>query len=385
MNTAIESFLGDKYKTYFVLFLCALIIGIKLGTLVPLLALILEERGVSKTLINWNFIAQPLAVLLFVRITPTIIHKIGLAKSIIIAQIFTIILYFTFPIFDNLTAWFLIRFIIGFAGALAWNAFDTWMLSMCDDTNRGKIISLYNAFFMIGFCLGPLILSYVGTEGWFPFIVISSLSFIAILPLILLDIEDPELPEKKPLPVSLTIISAPTIFGAALICGLDDAMFANNLPLYMLDNGFTKKLGLQFISIATVGGILTQPIIGILLDKLNKRLLMNMGVLIVFVCPIIFSISLNHFYIMVISCLLWGGAVSSLFAISLTMLGEKYSPAEVAGATAMLVMVFECGSAIGPFIAGPAMDSFGSIGLIYTICTFTFIFLLISTYRTFRR
>ena len=162
-------------------------------------------------------------------------------------------------------------------------------------------------------------------------------------------------------------------------------MFAMNIPLFMMENGFTKKMGLQFITIATVGGIVTQPLIGILLDKLEKRLLMNTAVLIVFVSPILFALNLDSFLIMTISCLIWGGAVSSLFAISLTMLGERYNASQVAGATAILVMIFESGSALGPFIAGPAMDIFGSFGLIYTICSITFLFLIISIYRTIWR
>ena len=218
MSASIQSFLGNQYKTYLVLFLCALIIGIKLGTLIPLLSLILESRGYSNTQIGLNVVAQPLAVILFVRITPLIIHRIGLARSIVIAQIFTILLYFTFPIFESLTAWFFIRFLIGFAGALAWNAFDTWMLSMADDSNRGKIVTIYNTVFVIGFAIGPMVISLTGIEGWFPFIVISSLSFLAVIPLITINVEDPVLPEKKSLPVFAAIIAAPTIFGAALLC-----------------------------------------------------------------------------------------------------------------------------------------------------------------------
>ena len=110
MNLTFQKYLGNQYKTYLILFLCALIIGIKLGTLIPLLSLILESRGYSNTEIGLNVIAQPLAVILFVRITPIIIHKIGLARSIVIAQIFTVIMYFAFPIFESLTAWFIIRF-----------------------------------------------------------------------------------------------------------------------------------------------------------------------------------------------------------------------------------------------------------------------------------
>ena len=385
MTSAVQSFLGNNYKTYIVLFLCALIIGIKLGTLVPLLSLILESRGYSNTEIGLNVVAQPLAVILFVRVTPIIIHKIGLAKSIIIAQIFTIILYFTFPIFDTLTSWFIIRFLIGFAGALAWNAFDTWMLSMADDTNRGKIVTIYNTVFVIGFALGPMVLYVTGIDGWLPFIVISALSFAAIIPLVTMEIDDPKLPEKKTLPVLATIIAAPTIFGAAILCGLDDVMFVSFFPIFMIKNQFAQEIALQYVTITLIGGVICQPIIGVMLDKFNKRTLMNSAVIITFICPIIFPYYLDNFYVMAVSCFIWGGAASGLFAISLTMLGERYSASQVAGATAILVMVFECGSLAGPVVGGRVMDMFGPMGFIYTITSFTFLFLLISIYRTIRR
>ena len=385
MTSTIQSFLGSQYRTYLVLFLCALIIGIKLGTLIPLLSLILESRGYSNTEIGLNVVAQPLAVILFVRITPIIIHKIGLARSIVIAQIFTILLYFTFPIFESLTAWFIIRFLIGFAGALAWNAFDTWMLSMADDSNRGKIVTIYNTVFVIGFAIGPMVISLTGIEGWFPFVVIAVLSFLAIIPLITIKIDDPKLPEKKSLPVFAAIIAAPTIFGAAILCGLDDVMFVSFFPIFMIKSNFSQDLALQYVTITLVGGVICQPIVGVLLDKVNKRLLMNIAVLITFICPIIFAIFINNFYVMAISCFMWGGAASGIFAISLTMLGERYSASQVAGATAILVMVFEVGSLTGPLIGGRVMDIVGPMGFIYTITSFTFIFLVISIYRTFRR
>ena len=385
MTSTIQSFLGNQYRTYLVLFLCALIIGIKLGTLIPLLSLILESQGYSNTEIGLNVVAQPLAVILFVRITPIIIHKIGLARSIVMAQIFTILLYFTFPIFESLTAWFIIRFLIGFAGALAWNAFDTWMLSMADDSNRGKIVTIYNTVFVIGFAIGPMVISLTGIEGWLPFVVIAALSFLAIIPLITIKIDDPKLPEKKSLPVFAAIIAAPTIFGAAILCGLDDVMFVSFFPIFMIKSNFSQDLALQYVTITLVGGVICQPIIGVLLDKVNKRLLMNIAVLITFICPIIFALFINNFYIMAISCFMWGGAASGIFAISLTMLGERYSASQVAGATAILVMVFEVGSLTGPLIGGRVMDIVGPMGFIYTITSFTFIFLVISIYRTFRR
>jgi MFS family permease len=377
-----ESFLGKNYKTYFVLFLCALIIGIKLGTLIPLLSLILESQGYSNTQIGINVIAQPIATILFVRVTPLIIHKYGLSRSIIAAQFVTVILYFAFPIFSGLTAWFVIRFLIGFAGALAWNAFDTWMLSMADDTNRGKIITIYNLVFVAGFALGPVMLSYTGIEGWLPFIVIASLSFCATIPLMVLETNSPELPTHSSMPVLLTVIAAPTIFGAALLVGLEDIMFVAFFPIFLIQNNLTQELALQYVTIALVGGLMFQPFVGYLLDKYNKRLILNVLVIITFISPIMMSINLSNFYTCILFLVLWGGASSSIFICALTMLGERYSASEIAGATAILVMVFECGSVVGPIVGGRAMDMLGPNGFIYTLSTLTFIFLIIAVYRS---
>ena len=380
-----ESFLGKNYKTYFVLFLCALIIGIKLGTLIPLLSLILESQGYSNTQIGINVIAQPIATILFVRVTPKIIHRYGLSRSIIAAQFVTVILYFAFPIFSGLTAWFVIRFLIGFAGALAWNAFDTWMLSMADDTNRGKIITIYNLVFVAGFALGPVMLSYTGIEGWLPFIVIASLSFCATIPLMVLETNPPKLPTHYSMPVLLTVIAAPTIFGAALLVGLEDVMFVAFFPIFLIQNNLSQELALQYVTIALVGGLLFQPLVGYLLDKYNKRLILNILVVVTFISPIMMSINLSNFYICILFLVLWGGASSSIFICALTMLGERYSASELAGATAILVMVFECGSVAGPIIGGSAMDMLGPNGFIYTLSSLTFIFLIIAIYRSIGR
>ena len=142
-------------------------------------------------------------------------------------------------------------------------------------------------------------------------------------------------------------------------------MFVSFFPIFMIKNQFAQEIALQYVTITLVGGVICQPIIGVMLDKFNKRTLMNSAVIITFICPIIFSFYLDNFYVMAVSCFIWGGAASGLFAISLTMLGERYSASQVAGATAILVMVFECGSLAGPVVGGRVMDMFGPC-LLYT-------------------
>ena len=200
-----------------------------------------------------------------------------------------------------------------------------------------------------------------------------------------LRIETPKLPKHKSLPVFTSLIAAPTIFGAALLVGLEDVMFVAFFPIFLIKSNLSQELALQYVTIALVGGVVFTPLIGYLIDKYNKRLILNFLVITTFISPIILSINLENFYICIIFLMLWGGSSSSIFIVALTMLGERYSASQVAGATAILVMVFECGSVLGPLVGGRAMDTFGPYGFIYTLSTLTFIFLVVSIYRTYIR
>ena len=151
-----------------------------------------------------------------------------------------------------------------------------------------------------------MVLYVTGIEGWLPFVVISALSFAAIIPLITMEIDDPKLPDKKTLPVLTTIIAAPTIFGAAILCGLDDVMFVSFFPIFMIKNQFAQEIALQYVTITLVGGVICQPIIGVMLDRFNKRSLMNSAVIITFICPIIFLFYLDNFYVMAERSYVWG-------------------------------------------------------------------------------
>jgi len=377
--------ISAKQKTFIILFFCSLLIGIKLGTLIPLLSLILESKGYSNLEIGINTVAQPLATVLFVRITPRIIHHFGLTKALVVSQMIAIVLYFSFLFVEGLTAWFIIRFIIGFAGALAWNAFDTWILTLADDSNRGKVVATYNMVFAIGFAIGPTVIALTGIDGSIPFITIALISFVVILPILILKVEAPKLSKHTPIPVFLAIIAAPTIFGAAILMGLEDVMFVSFFPIYLIKSGFNYEVALNYVTISLAGGVLVQPLIGYLLDKFNKRNILNVLVLIIFISPIILHFALNNFIITTICLIAWGASGAGLFATGLTMLGERYKTSQVASATAIFVMVFEIGSVAGPLIGGKVMDIQGPFGFIVTISVITFLFLMISLYRTIRR
>jgi MFS family permease len=60
----------------------------------------------------------------------------------------------------------------------------------------------------------------------------------------------------------------------------------------------------------------------------------------------------------------WGGTSFGLYTLSLAILGERSSLAELAAANTAFVMVYEVGSVSGPILAGAAMEVAGRDGLI---------------------
>jgi hypothetical protein len=59
----------------------------------------------------------------------------------------------------------------------------------------------------------------------------------------------------------------------------------------------------------------------------------------------------------------WGGATMAIYTLSLAVMGESFPRAQLAGANAAFVIMYELGSVSGPLVAGGAMDLAGPHGL----------------------
>jgi len=72
----------------------------------------------------------------------------------------------------------------------------------------------------------------------------------------------------------------------------------------------------------------------------------------------------------------WGGTAFGLYTLSLAVLGDRSSLAELAAANTAFVMVYEVGSISGPVLVGAAMDLTERQGLVAVTVTLCSVFLL---------
>ena len=362
----------------------ALFTGIALGYFFTLIVILAKYRGYTEGAIGIIAACFSLGLMSAGFIVSNILDKIGLYKTMslaILIQTICVILMFSFFNPLNLA---INHFIMGIFGGMIWMTMDTWVNLVSDNNNRGKAIGFYNSAITIGFAIGTLFVGFFGVKGIIPIILVISLMFIRspILILIKKQVENVQIPklDKK---INFSFIKiAPFIFIAIFIGGINDAGFGALFPAFMINELFSdKEIGYLFF-IGLFAGVISQPFIGALADKINKRnfiiLLLSMHL----IWPILLNFFILDTSITWIAVIIYGIASVSLYTVTLAYLGERVNVAELSIATSVFIIVFESGEFFGPIVVGSSMDYFGNIGFIYSLISFTFLSLFFGLIRT---
>ena len=362
----------------------ALFTGIALGYFFTLIVILAKYRGYTEGAIGIIAACFSLGLMSAGFIVSNILDKIGLYKTMslaILIQTICVILMFSFFNPLNLA---INHFIMGIFGGMIWMTMDTWVNLVSDNNNRGKAIGFYNSAITIGFAIGPLFVGFFGVKGMTPIILVICLMFIRspILILIKKQVENVQIPklDKK---INFSFIKiAPFIFIAIFIGGINDAGFGALFPAFMINEFFSdKEIGYLFF-IGLFAGVISQPFIGALADKINKRnfiiLLLSMHL----IWPILLNFFILDTSITWIAVIIYGIASVSLYTVTLAYLGERVNVAELSIATSVFIIVFESGEFFGPIVVGSSMDYFGNIGFIYSLISFTFLSLFFGLIRT---
>jgi len=351
----------------------------------PFLALALESRGHSATEIGVNGAASALAVLLFSSAVPGVLDRFGTLRSMYGAIAIAALLLLLLPLFPGLYAWFFIRLGIGAAVAVHWIISETWIVSVAPPEKRGRAISFYVTVLVAGFAVGPLLIALMGTEGLAPYLTAAAMISLSAIPLLFVGSCVPSLPPRTPASYRKAFVTAPSVITAAMLAGFTDTAVLTLLPIYGLRIGLEPQTAIVLLSVMLVGSLLLQWPIGWLADHMDRRRLMTGCGVIFVVAPLVLPSVIEQDLWRWPLLFLWGGASLGLYTLALTMLGDRFSPATLAGANAAMVAVYELGATLGPLAGGKGMDAFGPNGLMWVLSGVAFLFLCVAFLRSILR
>ena len=367
--------------------------------------------GIRANLENFNFIATGtmmsgyfVGYFLGANMIPNLVSKVGHIRVFAASASMASLSSLVHALFVDPVVWTLARFLTGFSMIGILIIVESWLNDRATNKTRGKVLSLYMFFTFFAFTIGNLLLNISSPNSYEPFILISLLFSIALIPILLTKRKPPTFKKTSSIKIRELLKISP--FGSfSMFCtGFIFAAMFTMLAVYAV----TMNLSVFEISILLVGttlaGAIFQWPIGSLSDKYDRRLVI-IGCCIFSSLFAVFSIAASGLsfdnliiekYIILsyssmdktklfIFIILLSGMTFPMFALNLALVNDYISKEKFVAAGAGLNMIFGLGAIAGPLICSVLMNFLGPNGFFIHLLIFLIAITFFGIYRVNKR
>lgn len=368
---------------FIILTTIVLISGFSQGMLLPVIAIIFEQAGVSSTINGIHATSIYIGILIASPFMEKPVLKYGFRPILIVGGIIVFTSFISFTLWDSLLFWFILRMLIGIGDQMIHFASQTWITSTVKVHERGKGIAIYGLSFALGFTVGPLMARLIDIHVNLPFIVSSLLSLSIWVVLFLLKNERPTFEaESSETASSLNRFKETIRIGwIALLPGFCYGFLEATLhavfPVYGLRIGHDVSHLSFIIPLFAFGSILTQVPLGTISDHYGRR---NILLIVLTIGSVSFLFA--GFYETTVSMLyamflLAGMFVGCLYSLGLAYMVDLLPPSLLPAGNLMFGIAFSVGSIVGPFIGGVFIELAPTVSFFYLLVLLLLIILII--------
>ncbi|KAB7708128.1 MFS transporter [Bacillus aerolatus] len=364
--------------------------GFSQGMLLPLIAVLFEQEGMSASLNGLNAAGLYIGILLVSPFMEKPLRQFGYKPVIIFGGLLVSIALFAFPLWKSFWFWFVLRLLIGIGDHALHFGTQTWITSFSSPERRGRNISLYGLFFGFGFAAGPLMTGLIHFNESLPFIVSGALCLICWGFLFFLKNDFPEQHiETNSIRETLKRFREASRYGwiaflPTFAYGFLESSFNGIYPIYGVRTGLSvQEISVILMSFA-IGGIVFQFPLGMISDKYGRKrvlaVILSAGTMLFFIAALV-----DHSYsLLLISIFLAGMVVGSTFSLGISFMTDLMPRQLLPTGNLLCGMAFSIGSLIGPYSGGLALQTFANVSF-FTVISVIFLLITITFFLYNRR
>jgi MFS family permease len=357
-------------------------VGVALGLGLPLLSVILEQRGISPTMIGANTAVAGFASLLAAPLVTPIARRLGVRLTMALAIIAAALSALGFYFFVPFWTWFPLRLVFHFAITALFILSEFWINAAAPPGKRGFILGIYATFLSLGFAFGPWLFSQIGSQGFLPFGIGAGVILAALVPLVLAWDRQPVIGKAGGGGFWRYLYIVPTATAAVLIFGAVESGGFALFPIYGQMVNFSEASAAQLLTAIGLGNVLLQIPIGLYSDRVrDRRKLLLFFAAVGFIGSLCLPYLVEDWWLMAGTLFIWGGVVAGLYTVGLAHLGAKLETSELAPANAAFIFCYSAGMLIGPQTIGGALDLFGPDGFAWSLALFFAAYLVLTAVR----
>ena len=371
--------------------------------------------GIRSVIENFSFIATGtmmsgyfIGFFIGATMVPKLVTKVGHIRVFAAFASMASLSSLIHVVFVDPYVWILARFLTGFSMIGIFIIVESWLNDRANNKTRGKVLSLYMLITYVGMALGNFLLNISDPKYYEPFILISLLFSVALIPILLTKRKPPKF--KKTSSIDIKELFKISPFGSfSMICtGFIFAPIFSLLSVYAA----TMKLTILETSLLLAGvmlaGALFQWPIGSLSDKYDRRkIIIGSSILAVFFSiaaifvsgmgnsiPNLFiesAVSFNYFSTamdktkLFIFIILLSGVTLPLFSLNLALVNDYIPKEKFVAAGGGLNIIFGLGAMGGPIMCSTLMRILGPNGFFIHLLIFLIAIAVFGFYRLSQR
>ena len=302
-------------------------------------------------------------------------------------------------VFVDPIVWTFARIITGFSIVSIFIVMESWLNDRANNRTRGQLLSIYMFITLIGISLGTLLLNFSSPEKYEPFILISLLLSLALIPILLTKRKAPKFKKLGYIDIKGLYKTSPLGTVSMFCTGIIHSALFSLGAVYAASMNFTIFEISLFLFLITVSGGIFQWPIGYYSDTSDRRIIIIFctffAALFCLLAILASGTSLENMYLATsigldkvmffIYVSLYAGMAIPLFTLNLAYVNDYISKEKFVAAGGGMQIIFGLGAMTGPLLCSLLMNKFGSNGFFIHLLFFHLIIGVFGLYRITKR
>ena len=401
-NTTMESsgtpprakFFGEKFG-FIVNILSTLLTSTSMGMLAILVPVHLDLFPANTdSAIGTALSFETIASLIICLLIPNILKHTNLVLGIVSSSLLRIPTILLIPYFSDLGIFAALIFVHAVGCYYIYLMLQIWVNTIPFKKNKGLVIGLYSTSISIGIAIGPLLVnalidnpllfadltnqilafstSIVGHEPVTNmarlFVVAMLVCVLSVLPLVLYSAKIPKVRFNSGSSIFKTIIENKGVMFSIAMAGVSQFGVAAFIVIYGMKNELLLDEAALLLTCFMLGSVMLELPLSWVSDFFDRRFFIVWCVFAGILCSACLPVAIYTPLQAYILVFIWGGVISGIYSISLTIVGERYtSEDDIIASNSGYSLMESIGGTLGIVAIGFSMEYLGNDGMPYVI------------------
>ena len=362
--------------------------------------------GIRSVIEEFNFIATGtmmsgyyVGFFLGSHIAPKLVSRVGHIRVFAAFASMASLSILIISAYVNPIVWTFARFITGMSVVSCFIVAESWLNDRANNRTRGKILSSYMFITYMGLAIGMLLLNFDSPENYKPFILVSILLSIALVPILLTKRKAPKFKKISTMKLKDLYKTSPLGVVSSFCTGIIHSVIFTLTAVYAATMNFSIFEISLLLFLITIAGALSQWPIGYLSDLYDRRnIIIITTITSAIFCALIFIASVDALQLMYLATewgtsklmffifiTIYAGASLSLYPLNLAHTNDFVPKEKFVAAGGGLQLIFGLGAIGGPIACSIFMNKFGPNSFFIFLLIFHVMIGLFGIYRITRR